>query len=130
MKFVLDASATLAFIFPDERDSSALALAALVRERQAISPPVWTWEVANAIVTVERRGRLDSDTASALLRASAALPVHIDTSDGNSIELARRFGLSVYDALYLDLAFRRHLPLATRDKTLINAAQSLKLPIL
>lgn len=130
MKFILDASATLAFIFPDERDAMALTLASLVREGLAISPPLWNWEIANAIVTVERRGRLNGETASALLRAAAALPVQIDSGEGNSVELARRLGLSVYDALYLDLAFRRHLPLATRDKSLIQAAQMLKVPIL
>jgi predicted nucleic acid-binding protein len=33
-------------------------------------------------------------------------------------EIAARHGLSAYDAAYLELALRRGLPLATRDKEL------------
>jgi predicted nucleic acid-binding protein len=36
--------------------------------------------------------------------------------------LARRFGLTAYDAAYLELAKRKGLPLATFDKELIEAA--------
>ncbi len=36
--------------------------------------------------------------------------------------LADRYGLSLYDALYLNLAQRRGIPLATLDKTLRGAA--------
>ena len=36
-------------------------------------------------------------------------------------ELAARFGLSAYDAAYLELALRRSLPLATLDDTLLAA---------
>ncbi len=125
MKFVLDASATLAFIFPDERDDAAIRLAHRLRETQAIAPLIWRWEVQNAIITIERRGRLAADQTSALLDAVAELPVTLDTSEGSHVEIARRFNLSAYDALYLDLAFRRHLPLVTRDVRLRQAAHRL-----
>lgn len=125
MSFVLDASATLAFIFPDERDDAAVALAQRMRSTRVLAPPLWQWEVQNAIVAVERRGRITSDIATSLLNDVAELPVHIDASVGGHIELARRLNLSVYDALYLDLAFRKHVPLATRDLPLIAAAKRL-----
>ena len=37
--------------------------------------------------------------------------------------LARAYGLSSYDAAYLELAVRRGLPLATLDKELHKAAK-------
>ena len=39
------------------------------------------------------------------------------------LALSEKHGLSVYDAAYLELAFRRQLPLATLDTDLHNAAQ-------
>lgn len=39
------------------------------------------------------------------------------------IELSRRFGVSCYDAAYLELAIRQGMPLATRDDGLARAAQ-------
>jgi predicted nucleic acid-binding protein len=36
--------------------------------------------------------------------------------------LALRYDLASYDALYLDLALRRSLPIATLDKAFANAA--------
>ena len=44
--------------------------------------------------------------------------------------LARTHKLSSYDALYLDLAMRKGLPIATLDKSLLAAAKRSKVPIL
>ena len=38
------------------------------------------------------------------------------------MDLALRYDLTSYDALYLDLALRRRLPIATLEKALANAA--------
>ncbi|MEI7528888.1 MAG: type II toxin-antitoxin system VapC family toxin [Elusimicrobiota bacterium] len=45
-------------------------------------------------------------------------------------ELAAEHGLSVYDAVYLELAVRRKLPLASRDQTLCKAAQGCRVKLL
>ena len=39
------------------------------------------------------------------------------------LNLARRYGLSSYDASYLELALRENLPLATLDEDLIKSAE-------
>ncbi len=48
---------------------------------------------------------------------------------GDTLQIARRFRLSTYDASYLELALREGLPLATNDdelkKALIRAAGKL-----
>jgi predicted nucleic acid-binding protein len=41
---------------------------------------------------------------------------------GDTLNLARRYKLSAYDAAYLELALRMGLPLATLDAGLANAA--------
>jgi predicted nucleic acid-binding protein len=47
-----------------------------------------------------------------------------------TLNMADRFQLTVYDAAYLELAQRRRLPLATLDSELGNAAQALGLPVI
>jgi predicted nucleic acid-binding protein len=42
---------------------------------------------------------------------------------GKTSELAEKYGLTIYDATYLELALRRSLPLASRDEALKNAAK-------
>jgi predicted nucleic acid-binding protein len=47
-----------------------------------------------------------------------------------TLRLSDRFGLTVYDATYLELAQRRNLPLASIDKALSTAGELLGLAIL
>jgi predicted nucleic acid-binding protein len=65
--------------------------------------------------------------------AALADPTHLDIStdehtDGHAwsdtLHLADRFRLTLYDAAYLELAQRRKLPLATLDQELRAAAQA------
>ncbi len=130
MSFVLDASAVLAFVFPDEPDDAAIRLAQRLRETTAFAPLIWKWEIQNAIIAVERRGRITPPLATSLLNDVAKLPIRLDASDGGHVDLARRFSLSAYDALYLALAFRKQVPLATRDQHLIEVAGRLGVNIL
>jgi predicted nucleic acid-binding protein len=123
--FVLDASATLAFVFPDERDASAIALARSLRTHRAAAPTIWRLEVENAIVTAERAGRLASERATVLLEDIAALPIDLREPRAGYLAPARRFKLSVYDALYLELAERLRIPLVSRDRALRHAARRL-----
>jgi predicted nucleic acid-binding protein len=127
MTFVLDASATLAFMFPEERDEAARAVAEGVRSGGATAPAIWAWEVQNAIVTSERRGRIDAPEAAKILARAAFLPVRLEPGStfGDEAAFARRYKLTVYNAVYLELAFRLGLPLATRDTALRSAADDL-----
>jgi predicted nucleic acid-binding protein len=42
---------------------------------------------------------------------------------GKTSELAEKYGLTIYEAIYLELAWRRSLALATRDEALKTAAK-------
>jgi predicted nucleic acid-binding protein len=46
-----------------------------------------------------------------------------------TLRLCDRFGLTPYDAAYLELALRRRFPLATLDGELIRAARAENVPL-
>jgi predicted nucleic acid-binding protein len=132
MPFVLDASIALAWAFADEDDLRAAAALARIRSDEALVPSIWWFEIRNALVVNERRGRLmEADTAS-FLRTLSRLAVTIDRQPGEAevLTLARRHRLSVYDAAYLELAQRDSIPLATLDRELIGAARTERVPLI
>lgn len=92
-----------------------------------VAPRIWRYEFRNALVTNERRGRISSEQASRILAASLALNVEIDEShdEAQLLDFARRFDLTTYEAAYLEVAFRRNLPLATFDRRLRKAADAI-----
>jgi predicted nucleic acid-binding protein len=93
----------------------------------AMVPGLWRLEVANVLRTVLRRGQLSLDQRDAALVALSQWPVTVDDETDqrawtDTLRLADRFGLTPYDAAYLELASRRGLPLATLDRELMVAA--------
>lgn len=125
---VLDCSVTMAWAFPDESGEAARRVLRSVGAEGAVVPAVWALEVANALLMAERRRRIsaaDADTFAALV---AGLPIAARPSDrarelGSTFGCAREFGLSSYDASYLELAMEEGLPLATLDARLKQAAR-------
>lgn len=127
MSLVLDCSATLALLLPDETASRDL-LEKIVAGG-AFVPSLWRLEVANALSIAVRRGRISRDIRNELLHNLARLDIRADSETDSAawratLNLADRFGLTVYDAAYLELAIRRNLPLATLDKELRRAAET------
>lgn len=96
----------------------------LAAERGLVVPAIWWYEIRNALVTGERRGRIEPESSRAVLAALADLnPVRdFEHNEPTILELARSHGLSVYDAAYLEVARRLELPLATIDKSLRRVA--------
>ena len=134
---ILDASVTLAWLLPDEVDRER---AALLVERAfvegAVAPPIWPSEVGNALLVAERRGRVPARDSERLTRSFLALAANVEIAAGHDApalgrrpDLARRHGLSFYDASYLELAGRLALPLATFDARLRRAAEAERVPL-
>lgn len=127
-RFVLDCSVTIAWFFEDEFSDYC----ELVRQRLlnkgtvAITPGIWPAEVANVLFQAERRKRITAKKTTQALRVLAQLPVDTDylplSSMGHVLRLCRTYMLTSYDALYLELALRGNLPLASEDKKLKAAA--------
>jgi predicted nucleic acid-binding protein len=133
MPLVLDASVTLSWAFPDEHHPLADRVEQFLRtaEESAVVPVLWWYEVRNALLVSERRGRTTPDRTSLFLEGLNHLNIQISTSPESPslIDLARSHRLSIYDASYLALAARERLPLATLDGALSAAAIALKVPL-
>jgi predicted nucleic acid-binding protein len=96
--------------------------------KKILVPAVWSLEIANAILTGERQKRLGQLEVQRFITLLASLPLTQDVLPANQyvrdvLPLAREYGLSAYDAAYLELSIRQNAPLATLDKKLRNAAQ-------
>ncbi len=128
MAFVLDCTVTMAWIFPDEAAEATDRLRDSLVESKAFVPSLWPVEVGNALLIATRRGRVRVDEWSEIRANLEALPIEIDpvtTSRvwGPSLQLAETHQISVYDAMYLELAVRLQLPLATLDRALLATAR-------
>ena len=137
MAFVLDCSLTMAWIFADEATASTERLRESLIGESAVVPALWPIEVGNVLLVAARRGRIHANDWPLLRASLEALPIEVDPVSvsrvwGPALELANAHGISVYDAMYLELAVRLRLPLATLDRTLGEAARAagLDLPAL
>jgi predicted nucleic acid-binding protein len=130
MPFVLDASVVVAWALPDENHPLAELALELVSADEARVPSLWWYEVRNSLIVNERRHRLTQTHTAAFLRALSLLRVSVDRmlDEAQVLALSRRHKLTVYDAAYLELAQREHLPLATLDARLATAARAEKVP--
>lgn len=104
-------------------------MVALLEKGGAVVPALWPIEVGNTLVVAERRRRITAPVIDRILAELVALPIAIDEqpallSWAACVSLAIRHRLTVYDATYLELAIRLHLPLATLDKDLREAAKA------
>lgn len=97
----------------------------------ALVPQLWHLEVRNALLAAERRGRINVDEVEERLRFLLELPVKTDTEPNLKavFALARARHLSLYDALYLELAIRCECALATLDAALARAAVAEGIPL-
>jgi predicted nucleic acid-binding protein len=131
---VIDASITAAWCFHDEATEATRALHRSLPHREVVVPVLWHAECANMLLTAERRNRVSAERCTELLELLGALPIETDEETaripGPVFRLARTQRLTVYDAIYLDLAFRRGFALATRDKALRRAAAALDVPVI
>ena len=127
--FVVDASVTLAWCLPRQATpETEKLLDQIASGTTAIAPCIWPSEAANALWSLERRQRLSPAQALNVIELLRAMPISVDHQPAGRTfsaakELAGRYGLTVYDACYLELALRRQLPLATADRHLRTAAK-------
>ena len=140
MAFVPDISTAIAWAL-NESDRVADEARERPGDDQAFVPALWWFELRNALVINERRGRITEQQSGRFppLPSPACggglgrgrLPIIVDTTmDENGVlSLARRHRLTVYDAAYLELAIRSALPLATLDALLAAAARSDGIPV-
>lgn len=131
MSFVLDNSVTMRWFFGDgkaqELAYAGKVLDALKRDA-ALVPMTWGLEVANVIARAEAKGLVTEARSEMFLELLDGVDIDVDSATfahalSDTLQLARRYKLSAYDASYLELALRTGLPLATLDEDLQKAAK-------
>ena len=122
-RFVLDASVTAAWLLDDEDAGRANAAFARLETDVALVPQHWHLEVRSALLGAERRRRIRADEVDERLRTLGELLLRTtEPRVAVAFALARGHGLSIFDAVYLELAQRSDAPLATLDHALSRAA--------
>jgi predicted nucleic acid-binding protein len=127
MAFVVDASLTMAWCFEDEfSDATDLLLQRAATEILFV-PIGWRVEVVNSLIIGERRNRCTTEQSALFTAQLNRLEIETDTLGQEQAFkqlpiLCRKYRLTAYDAAYLELAMRLHLPLATLDLALKKAA--------
>ncbi|MGA2075823.1 MAG: type II toxin-antitoxin system VapC family toxin [Terriglobia bacterium] len=128
--FVLDASVTLCWCFENQATKYTEAIfEMLAGGDEAVVPFIWPLEIANVLVTAERRKDLKAAQVTNFTEELTAWPIQVDTvgldrAFQQILSAARFYRLSAYDAAYLELAIREGLPLATLDNDLRRAASA------
>ena len=131
--WVIDASVTMPWFFPDEATSFTEGLLDALGEQVLWAPALWVLECTNVLQSAQRRSRIDANRRAEIAGELSALPVRLDPEPPDFVRLDRlaaTHGLSAYDAAYLELALRRSLVLVSLDARLIAAAKALGHPVL
>lgn len=126
----------MAWCFEDEATRATERILDRLVDSTAYVPAVWPLEITNVLLVAERKNRLTEAQSFHFLEILQSLPIVVEVEETRSrafketLSLARQFGLSSYDATYLELAARKGLSLATLDKGLKTAAKSCGIKIL
>jgi predicted nucleic acid-binding protein len=127
---VLDASVFLSWLFPDEENDWSKALVLGPRqEDRVVVPAHWPVEIANGLLVGYRRKRIKAGQTSEFLDQLTTIPIEIEAALSlhemkRVVAIADQHALTVYDAMYLELALRKIAVLGTLDTALRNAAKT------
>ena len=120
--FVLDNSVTMRWCFDSGSHVQADAILRILETGQgeAFVPRLWRYEVSAVLARAQKTGVLTAERVTEFLDDLDALPIRMDAVSihhalSETHRLAVLYNLTSYDAAYLEVALRRHLPLATLD---------------
>jgi predicted nucleic acid-binding protein len=131
VSFILDNSVTMRWFFGDGKPQE-LAYAGKVLDamklQSALVPMTWGLEVSNVIARAEAKGLVTEARSEQFLEMLKNVDIDVDSATfahalSDTLQLARRYKISAYDASYLELALRSGLSLATLDEDLQKAAR-------
>lgn len=112
MRFVLDASVSLAWFLPDEAAAGrdyAMNVLAMAKDEIATAavPLLWHEEIADVLLRAKRAREISAGQFAQALALLRTLPIetHLNAYVFEIlIERAQRYHLQAYDAVYFDLA--------------------------
>ena len=98
------------------------------RVREPMAPALWEAELANAMWMAVRAKVLAAEEAPKRLTLAAALGITSVSTKSlwhGALTRALRSGVAVYDTLFVELASREHLLLATFDDKVLKSSPDL-----
>ena len=131
MNFVLDNSVTMRWFFDDGSQSDLAYADKILAEMEfsrCIVPVTWGLEAANVLARAEAKTQVTAAQSGAFIEMLQSMSIEVDEATftyslSDTLQLARKYKLSAYDASYLELALRLRIPLATLDENLQKAAK-------
>jgi predicted nucleic acid-binding protein len=131
---IVDASVAVAWCISTEAAAATDRMLISVARTGMLGPAIWWIEVANSLIMAVRRGRLGPCDWSRLEGMLSRFKTQSELVEPARVvedvsQISQKFGLTAYDASYLELALRSEAQLATLDKRLIEAAQRAGVPL-
>jgi predicted nucleic acid-binding protein len=125
--FVLDNSVTMRWCFENTPNPYAENIPQPLSSGEvALAPVLWRYEVGAVLAKAKRNGTIASQKVADFLTAIRSFDITIGREGTERVltevyRLAVTYRLTDYDAVYLELALRMNLPLATLDQELAQA---------
>ncbi len=129
MLLVVDASCIAAWFLPSQATAAAIGLRQRLPGFDLVAPSILRVELRALLLKAERRGAAAPADSEAVIGEVQALGInYADSPDDDELDLAlalaRVSGLTLYDALYFQLAIIEGAGIASRDGALIAAARA------
>ncbi len=133
--FVVDSSMAMAWCFEDEATPATNRFLDRMGTEAAAVPAWWYLEITNVLVLAERKKRISPAKVAQFIALVESFDLEVDDQApsrafAHLLPLCRSHELTSYDAMYLDLALRRQLPLASLDDDLRAAAKAVGIKVL
>jgi len=131
MNYVIDCSFSSALFLPDEKsDAVRKFFLEMKNTDQLMVPQLWWYETGNVLNMSLKRKRLNHNEAVSVIDLLKKIKLVTDVESGPEyihrlFELTQLYGISSYDAAYLELSIRMKCPLMTLDAELIVAAREI-----
>ena len=127
MPFVLDNSVVIAWYFENQATRYSDGVLKLISRDAAHVPSLWPLEFSNVLRKAVSLKRISEARAREIIAQNRRWKILVDSAvpdADNILSLSLAYGLTSYDAAYLDLAMRLHLPVAAKDGALRVAAKT------
>lgn len=133
-RVVIDSSVALCWCFEDESQAARQLLSEL-RSAVLLAPDLLHLEISNVLTGALSRGRITDAEKTTFIALMESLEIESDRLSAEDtyeriLPLAGKYGLTAYDASYLELAMRKQAALATMDMQLRVAAKKAGVEVL
>ncbi|OGY17417.1 MAG: hypothetical protein A2784_03315 [Candidatus Chisholmbacteria bacterium RIFCSPHIGHO2_01_FULL_48_12] len=123
--YIADSSAILATLLPDEKTlPQAKNFLILLETKPIFSSNLLRYEICNGLKSTYLQQRITQKATQTLWKNFLKIPItYLPTNFPQTLKLATKHNLSVYDAAYLHLAKTKKSPLLSLDSRLTKLAQ-------